>query len=248
MAIANLSPMNGEVVGKINVPLRRPRASRYPIRADRVEKRVRELGEAATVIALRNGLERVFITDLLEGRKRSVNGRERLERLASALECAPSYLIGSKAMAARVRQGGGLPLVATVEEGVFRAERAQAELPRVPVQPDPRHRGQQAVYAVASPGLEAIGAPPGSWLLTVDAEAYMRAQGGLRSGQVVVLVLTVPGIRGEEVLVRRVVVFADHTELHPVNGEGAVYRLGRQPVNQRLELRAVVLRAVQELV
>lgn len=244
-ALALVAPIQAQSVGKSNAIKRGKRGPRFPIRVDRVQARVDEMGLAATALAQQAGLERVFITDLLEGRKFSVNGRARLEKLAKALDCAPSYLTGARALPSRSTAGVSLPLAGCIEEGAFRAP-DDLPKPLVPVQADPRYRGQQAVWAVAQPGLEAIGAPEGSWLLGVDATSYMRATGGLKAGQLVLVSITVNGVPGEELVLRRVVVFHDRTELHPV-ARGPVYCLGATTGQRRVSLRAVVLKAVQQL-
>lgn len=242
--MATAAPIQAQGVGKSNGSTRGKRGPRFPIRVDRVQKRVEDMGMAATALTQQAGLERTFITDLLEGRKYSVNGRARLEKLAKALDCTPGYLTGSRALSARSTAGQSLPLAGSVEEGAFRLP-IEAPQPLVPVHPDPRFRGPQAVWAVAQPGLESIGAPEGSWLLGVDAPAYMRAMGGLKAGQLVLVSITVDKVPGEELVLRRVVVFHDRTELHPVD-KGPVYRLGATTGRRKVNLRAVVLKAVQQ--
>lgn len=60
---------------------------------EKVEARLKDLERNPFEAARRAGLERGFINDILNGRKRSVRG-ENLIKLAIGLDCDPNYLIG----------------------------------------------------------------------------------------------------------------------------------------------------------
>lgn len=247
MTSSKSAVIDAQFVGKSKSAV--ARAPRYPIAVERVSQRLQELGLGPVQVAERTGLERTYLTDLLSGKKRSVNGQDRLQRLAKALRCTPGFLTGTKA-AARLPASDrhGLVLAGTVAEGVARPVPPAAALPNVPVQPDPRFPGAQAVFAVQGHALASVGAPEGAWLLAVDARAFVGAAGTYRPGQLVICALCGTDNGHEELCVRRVIPFADRVELHPVDGHGPAYVLGRPPRGKRLEVRAVVLRAIQELV
>lgn len=61
--------------------------------AERVRSRLAELGISATQAARSVGLDGGFITDILRGRKSSIQGRN-FERLAKALQWTPADLVG----------------------------------------------------------------------------------------------------------------------------------------------------------
>lgn len=228
-------------------PSRKMSDSRYPIDAARVTECLNSLGLGPVRVAKEARLQRTYISDILEGRKRSVNGRERLERLARALGVTPAYLTGVKAVQPRLKpaDNGSLCLQGTIAEGVSRRTPDAGRYPTVAVQPDPRYLGEQGVFAVTGGDLASIGAPAGSWLLAVQASDFLRVTHGYRPGQLVICSL-VDGT-GEEVVVRRVITFPDRVELHPVTGEGTAYTLGRHPRGRRLSVKAVVLKAIHEL-
>jgi transcriptional regulator with XRE-family HTH domain len=234
-------------VGKSNPQIsRKVPEPRFPIDAARVTERLNQMGVAPTRVAVEAKLQRTFITDILEGRKKSVNGKSRLDALAKALGVTPSYLTGAKAIRVPVEPApdGRLRLQGIVSEGVKRTRPEAAAMPSVEVQADPRYPGAQGVYAVAD---ESMGphAAKGSWLLGVEPVAFLRAVGNYRAGQMVVVSLT--DTDGEELVVRRLVMFPDRTELHPVSGTGAMLTMGRHPRGRRMAIKAVVLKAIQEL-
>lgn len=220
---------------------------RYPILRERVASALHELGQGPITAAEQARLHRNYITDILLGRKKSVNGADRLERLARALGVSPAYLTGTKQAQNRivVPTGGGLQLQGVIAEGVKRRKPASAAMPTVSVQSDARYPGAQGVFAVSGDDLQAIGANAGSWLLVVDAQSFLKVAQAYRPGQLVVCSLT--DTDGEELVVRRVITFPDRVELHPVSGDGTVYTMGRHPRGRRLSVRAVVLKAIQEL-
>lgn len=192
---------------------------RFPIMVERVTERLSELGINPTQAAIQAGLERTFITDLLEGRKHSVNGMPRLEKLAAALGCHPAYLADPRRFPERL--------------GPWRVG---IKLPRTRPPPDRRYRGAQGLYAVKGDGLAEVGAPRGSWLHLVDAGAFLHAERGYRAGQLVLARYQ------DEEAVRRVVPLPDRIELHALD-RGPAWTLGRDPVT----VEAVVLKAMQEL-
>ncbi len=63
---------------------------------ERVETRLADLKRNPFEAARRGALERGFVNDILNGRKRSVRG-ENLLKLAIGLDCDPEYLIGRQA-------------------------------------------------------------------------------------------------------------------------------------------------------
>ncbi len=64
-----------------------------------VAARLEQIGEAPTPAAIKSGLEKNFITDILKGKKQSVRG-DNLVKLASALKWTPAELLGALAIGA----------------------------------------------------------------------------------------------------------------------------------------------------
>jgi len=75
---------------------------------DKVSARLKDLDRNPFEAARRAGLERGFVNDILNGRKRSVRG-ENLVKLAIGLDCDPNYLIGrQETPKSSIQEGPGI--------------------------------------------------------------------------------------------------------------------------------------------
>ena len=77
----------------------------------RVGERLATLGINAFEAARRGKLQRNFVDDIVNGKKRSVRG-ENLEQLATALECTPEFLISNLTVSAASRDDEYTPVAA----------------------------------------------------------------------------------------------------------------------------------------
>lgn len=123
-------------------------------------------------LALRMKRDGSFITDLLKGRKKTINV-DALTDLAVILDCDMDYLVGLQEMPRRTASTKEtLPVGGTLEMGAFRGERRQKTISdNAPVIPDPRYPPtQQTVYLkVGDPELD-CGIEEGSLVLVASPD------------------------------------------------------------------------------
>jgi hypothetical protein len=254
---------------KVNSAPRKNRRSRVRqlVDRERVRERLAALGVSASQAARSSGLARTFVVDLLNRREPAINGVN-LCKLARGLACDPRYLTGesdqvgiaplpnadepprktyTKPIAKPATPPRTVaPLRGLIEAGAFRDTPKTVRAPRVPVPVDPRYAGiSQGVYAVESAELLRFGIGPNSFLLMVEAEGFIERFGGYRAGQLVVV--SERNASGQEALsVRRVVVFADRTELLGADPDDVLI-LGNPPEGRTVSVKGVVIKAVAEL-
>ncbi|MCZ8098169.1 MAG: helix-turn-helix transcriptional regulator [Burkholderiales bacterium] len=166
---------------------------------DRVEERVKALGLNPFDLAVRHGLNRHFIHDILNGKKLSVQARN-MRKLAEALRCSPDYLTGkADTPGAPALPPPPLPayppskfvtVIGECEAGTFRNLRIMAARPKrtIPVALDPRlPASDQGAFLVLDGSLEASGVMRGMFLICATPAAYERSIGPVSGGGVVVV-------------------------------------------------------------
>lgn len=140
---------------------------------ERVLQRLEDLGISQWDAAIKAGLHRNFVYDLLEGRKLKPQ-RKSLAALARALRCSTEYLTGEsddigEPTPLPAIEASGLPVVGIVEDDAWRRPTKQ-DRGRVMIQPDPRFRGAQPVYLYR--GESRDGLEDGMYVLAVDIDDY----------------------------------------------------------------------------
>lgn len=172
-----------------------------------MEKRLDEIGTNAFAAAERVGFERTYISDLILGRKKSIN-RRMLHRLAITLECDPAYLT-------RERETPGMPpidpaipplmparmpevmIAGEIERGVFRTRAAERSGTLAMVAPDRRYLGApQEAYRIACDSYEKLGMPKGCTVVSVGPHEFSRAHDGIPEGRMAVVQREIDGIDG----------------------------------------------------
>lgn len=127
----------------------------------RVQERLDALDIGPITAATAGGLSRDFISDILNGKKRSVRG-DKLAQLATALNTTPEYLLGQAGTASGGARSPTVPLVGYVGAG-----------------------SQAHYYATADGGLGEIDAPEGATASTVAAEIRGESLGPALDGWLV---------------------------------------------------------------
>jgi hypothetical protein len=191
--------------------------SRFAELQRRIKSRLLELDETPTVLAVRAGLGRDFIRDLIRDnpRKKGVRSNQ-LPKLASALDVDEEYLTlrqstprkgdsmaeGDHQRAAKPRFGGFL------EAGVWRSSPVETDVPRLPSVIDPS-LNIDVVYIQKGESLSGVGVHEGFVL-------YAEKAGKSEPGDVVVIRRTMEG--GLIELSARVKAAAGKYELRPAAG------------------------------
>ena len=172
---------------------------------ERVEERLKALELNPFEAATRVGLNRHFIDDILNGKKKSVRGKN-LIKLAEALRCSPKYLTGeqdelgeppvsAEPFTPKRSTAKFLVVAGKCEAGTYRSRRIVGARPTetVPIPLDPRFDAlEQAAFLVADGGLAGI--RPGTYLVCAKPAAYEREIGSIGTGVIVV----VEQARGED--------------------------------------------------
>lgn len=144
--------------------------------AERITERLNALRLNQYEAATRGGFDRVFIYDLLSGKKNNIR-RKNLEKLAVALECDPEYLLGQQPapregqppIARAAPAAPGLPFRGFVEAGVWRSAEAAPAEKMAPVDADQRFPvSQQSVFIVTGSHAAQLGIAAGSAVVVAD--------------------------------------------------------------------------------
>lgn len=249
-------------VGKVNPHARTESVpasgKRIPIASELVEKRLEEIGTNAFAAAERVGFERTYISDLVLGRKKSVN-RRMLHRLSIALECDPAYLSGERETPGMPPMDPEIPplmparmpeimIAGEIERGVFRTREAERSGTLAMVAPDRRYLGaQQEAYRVGCASYENLGLPMGCTLVSVEPRGFSKAHDGIPEGRMVIVQREIEGIDGRGLDIMRIgpgpslvdVGTGAEADLE----EGVVASMG----NQKISVLGVVTRIIQVL-
>lgn len=181
--------------------------------ADRVKKRIEELGTNPFEVARKAGFERSFINDLLIGKKRTIRPK-RLAILANHLDCSVDFLtsghVGNSSVETEATDGAGLsrsawmPLVGRIEAGTWRDPGFEEPVSMdIPLAPDPRYPAEdQIAFLVVGSHADALGINDGMIAVVVQ-ERQPRLTKTENTGDLVVVRRT--GKNGEvERSIRRV--------------------------------------------
>lgn len=159
---------------------------------ERVQERLNVLGINPFEAARRANLERGYVNDILQGKKKTVRGPY-LVALAEVLACDIEYLLGARDTPRpfRVvdrRSPGYLKVAGTVEAGVYRDAAAAIAEERVGLPADPEFpQDAQLAYRVAGDSMNLRGVEPGMILACVKTEAWTSIKGRLRDGLLVIV-------------------------------------------------------------
>lgn len=168
---------------------------------ERVQARLSALGLSPTEAARRADLERTFIANLLQGKKRGVRGVN-LARVATTLRCSPEYLTGQSPRVGSppsdVLDGmpeATVPALVTdmgaIERGVWRPPYTAADDPgraMVQLAPDPRFaRAAQAAMLVRGDDYAELGYRDHDWCIVIQPEEYEQHYGALRRPDLIVV-------------------------------------------------------------
>jgi hypothetical protein len=227
----------------------------------RVSARLDALGTNAFAAAQRGGLERVYISDLLAGRKKTVRSAL-LPQLAVALECAPEFLTSEQDrvgepphdcshLVREDRLPSTLQVSGMIEEGVFRTPEAEKFQTSVETGPDRRYLGmRQCAFLVSGSAYASEGIPEGSIVTGVNAEDFF-ARLSVQDGRYVIAQATVDGIAGRELFLRKIGTVDGAITLTAFGGapEAATISIGADLSGsdgaRKVEILAVVARVLQ---
>ncbi len=158
--------------------------------ADRVQERLHALQLNPAETARKAGLARTFVSDLLNGKKRSVR-HAALVSLARVLECDVDYL--TEAQTTPRRSSSRLPQVPEIalqgicETGVWRSPGAVQNLARIPISPDPRFLDKpHLAFLVRGRGAERIGIDDGMIVIGVSPSDDLSATRDLTGAPLVI--------------------------------------------------------------
>lgn len=189
---------------------------------DRVSSRLHSLGINPFEASRRGGLERNFVNDILNLRKKTVLGNN-LKKLAKALECTESDLLSDRTFTpiSAVRGARRIPIIGMAEAGAFREmsgfdDVPDDDLPHISapasrLYPDATHfavevRGDSMNAARPTPILD------GMIALCVDVAS---ADIPIESGKIYAVRQTRDGGQTYELTIKRAKVFRTRIELHP---------------------------------
>lgn len=216
---------------------------------DRVEQRLQDLGLNQFEAAERAGRNKHYIYDFLHDKKKSIKGSG-LEQVANALECSIDYLLGNSddvgqppnrkvrrspppAQSAPLPSADGLtgpegsePRVAIggfAEADVFRRPAATPATPAVArIDLDLRFPdAPQTAFLMRGNSLEARGVVEGTILQTVPLDHYVRQEGPLKLGAIVVIQFVRDNGAEIEISAREIYEFKDRTEYVASEGSSA---------------------------
>jgi hypothetical protein len=199
---------------------------RSKVDPERVMARLRDLGLTPVSAAMKAGLERSFIHDLVEGRKKGVNGQN-LNKLAVALNCNPLYLTGGASVPGRapvtltkdlrLDDGKSVVLAGVIEPGTLRVGPDEDEaLPVLPVSRDPRYVTiPHLAYKAATDDYTAENIFSGQTVVCLDASAYLQIHKELQTDDLVVMTIRPKGSAIGETVIRAVSVRRGVTWLEP---------------------------------
>lgn len=113
---------------------------------DRIRAQIGVVGKTPHKVALQAGLEKSFISDFLDEKKKSFSAAH-LPGIARALNCDVGYIVGEQDEPGSFQ--ADLPIVGIAEPGTFRSVGGSPD-EREPVTPDSRYpAADQVVYRVA---------------------------------------------------------------------------------------------------
>lgn len=187
-----------------------------PVRVDRLRERLDSLGMTARDAALRSGLERTYVTDVMEGRKQNIRVSA-IIKLAETLECSTDYLrgnrsdVGGGAKLSRASDFEGAPVTKMSETLVLAGgiEPGKFDFPnpirdKVNINPDKRYLdARQCAFKVIGGDLVSAGMPDGTLLVCVNAQDYVERYGPLKNGSTAIVKTSSSKMSGRELAVRR---------------------------------------------
>lgn len=184
----------------------------------KIDNRLEALGLSDIQASVKAGLGRDTIRDLRRGKRETISV-DRVAKLAAALECSATWLIGEDDSPRDVEDSGGIGYGGVVEAGAFRRVNVFDQTGggrRVPIPPDPRFSANmQAAFEVVGDSMNEAKIFPGMWVHAVELSAWEKRFGDVRDGKLVVVAKTLKDADQRELTVKRLRLFRDRMELHP---------------------------------